>query len=129
MTATQNTPTELIFNEINIGKSKTVKYYEFVKGNISDTPLSELLRISDNRFFAKSNPVYWLSIRGSNKWESKPFLTGMFPTSSERLFFGDYNHKESLIIFDLTKPNILKVKFYKGYYPSYGAIKELLNQL
>lgn len=128
MTATQNLPTELIFKEINIGKSKTVKYYKFVNGNISNTPFKELLRISENRFFAKSNPIYWLSNRGLTKWETKPYLTGLFPTSTERVYFGDHNHKESLLIFDLTKPNILKVKFYDGYYPNYKAIKELLKQ-
>lgn len=128
MTATQSLPTELIFKEINIGKSTTVKYYEFVNGNISNTPVKKLLRISENRGFAKSDPDYWVSNRGLTKWEIKPCLTGLFPTSTERVYLGDHNHKESLLIFDLTKPNILKVKFYDGYYPSYRAIKELLKQ-
>ncbi len=128
MTATQIKPAELIYKEINIGKSKSVRYYELVKGNISDTSLTELLRVSNNRFFAKSNPIYWLSIRGLTKWIDKPCLTGLFPTSTENQYFGDYNKKESLILFDAVEPHTLKIQFYKGYYPNYRTIKEFLKQ-
>lgn len=126
MRATQNLPTELIYNEINIGKSKTVRYFELSKGNNTSTPLTILLRLSDNRMFAKSKPKYWLSTRDLKKWAT-PNLTGLFPTSTNSLYFGDHNRKESLLLFDLSNPHTLKVKFYKGYYPNYNTIQRLLN--
>ena len=128
MKATQTQPKVLIFKEINIGKSKTVRYYELSEGNISNTPLTKDLRLADNRKFAKSNPKFWLSVRSPKKWIT-PNLTGMFPTKSEYLFFGDTNFKGNLILFKFINSHALKIVFYEGYYPVYNAIQELLKQI
>lgn len=121
-------PTVLIFKEFNIGKSKTVRYYEIENGNISNTPLTKNLRLSNNRQFAKSNPKFWLSVRSPKKWVT-PNLTGLFPTSTNNLFFGDTNFKENLILFKFSESHTLKIVFYKGYYPTYKAIQELLENI
>ena len=128
MKATQHQPTVLIFKEFNIGKSKTVRYYELSEGNISNTPLTSELRLSNNRKFAKSNPKFWLSVRGPKKWLT-PNLTGLFPTSANKLFFGDTNFKENLILFKFSENNTLEILFYKGYYPDYNTIIELLKNI
>tara|TARA_B110000114_G_C14880421_1_gene312485 strand:- start:62 stop:457 length:396 start_codon:yes stop_codon:yes gene_type:complete len=131
MRATQHQPTVLIFKEFNIGSKQTVRYYELSEGNISNTPLTTKLRLSNNRKFAKSNPKFWLSVRSPKKWLT-PNLTGLFPTRSENLFFGDKgkeNIKESLFLFKFSENNTLKIVFYKGYYPTYKAIKELLKNI
>lgn len=128
MRATQPQPTELIFKESNIGKSKTVKYFELSEGNISNTPLTQNLRLSNNRKFAKSNPKFWLSIRSPKKWIT-PNLTGLFPTTSENLFFGDTNFKENLILFKFSESHTLKIVFYNGYYPDYKTIQTLLKNI
>ena len=128
MTATQPQPTELIFKEFNIGKFKTTRNFELINGCITNTPLTEIIRISNNRMFAKSNPDYWLSERDSKKWMT-PNLTGLFPTAENEIYFGDTNKKENLILFKFSESHTLKIMFYRGYYPDYNALKQLLKNI
>ena len=111
-------PTIHTFKEINVGKSKTVQYFELLDTRNGESKLSKLLNISVGRGFSRTNnhPKYFVKERGSNKW-IKPALTGLFKTSFSTVYFGDKDKKNHLLIFQFnTEKSMLKVYYFENYY-------------
>lgn len=122
-----NTPITHVYNEINIGKYKSVKHYELIEVKNGTTQLSNLINISKDRNCAQSMPTYWLKIRQGNKWSR--CITGLFKTSCPGVYNGDLQKKKHLIIFQFKDDiNKLIVYVFNGYFTSEirGIIK-LLN--
>jgi hypothetical protein len=88
-------PTVHTFKAVNKGKYKGTIHYDL----ISNDPFlqADKINISKDRKCANSSPAYWIRIREGNKWSN--CITGLFPTSKQYVFKGDYNEKESLILF------------------------------
>lgn len=111
-------PTIYIYKEINVGKYSTTKHFELVNQNTDNNSLTNLIKISKDRGFAKSNPLYWLNTRINNKW-SKRNLTGLFKTSISNLFKGDIDKKKNLLLIKFSEgANSLTVYCFKDYYTS-----------
>jgi hypothetical protein len=101
------------FKAINKGKYKGTIHYELVSGNSFLN--TKKLNISKDRGFAKSNPSYWLKLREGNKWSDA--ISGLFVTQKKYFFKGDYNDKESLILFKFSdNAETLTVFFFEGFY-------------
>lgn len=119
MATTYNAPTPIrhVYKEINVGKYKTTNHYQIDEVTNGKQILSDLLKISLNRQFAKSSPQYWLYTKYSKVWKG---LTGLFKTSYSGIYHGDKGQnyiKEDLIIFQLSEDkNTLIVYYYKDYY-------------
>ena len=111
-------PSIYIYKEINIGKYSTTKHFELVNQNTDNNNLTNLIKISKDRGFAKSNPLYWLNTRINNKW-SKRNLTGLFKTTISNLFKGDIDKKKNLLLIKFSEgANSLTVYCFKDYYTS-----------
>ncbi len=112
-----NIPKPLIceFVEVNKGKHRTVRHFNPVKGKTSKGIFSNLINISNNRAYAKSNPKYWIKCREGNKW-SRP-VTGLFKTKYSNVFFGDLDHKTSLLIMKFDNDDsTITAYLYQNYY-------------
>ena len=117
------------YNEINIGKYKVVKHYQITDLFNNSSCLTEILNVSLNREFAKSNPAYWLKIRIGKKWH---ILTGLFPTINKNVFYGDKgtnNKKEDLIVIEFSdNQQTLIVYYFKNYYTNnINKVLQFLN--
>jgi hypothetical protein len=111
-------PSIYIYKEINVGKFSTTKHFELVNENNDKDNLTNLIKISKDRGFAKSLPIYWLNTRTENKW-NKINLTGLFKTSITNLFKGDIDKKKNLLLFKFSEgANNLTVYCFKDYYTS-----------
>jgi hypothetical protein len=112
------TPTIYKYNEINIGKYKSVRHFELVDVDGSQI-LTNLLNISQDRQFAKSHPDFWLKTHNGKKW-SNP-ITGLFKTRVDgNVYFGDLEHKKHLILVslgDTMKSSKIVVYVYQNWYP------------
>ena len=103
------------FNEINVGKFKSVKHYELKRTENGNTQLSNLINISKNRDFAKSKPDYWLKIKKEKKFSG--CLTGLFKTGIKDTFKGDVDSKKHLVVFRFTDDaSVLIIYYYENYY-------------
>ena len=104
-----------IYSEVNIGKYRSVKHYEYVPKDRIQNKLSILLNISDNRLCALSMPEYWLKIREGKKWSG--CITGLFKTEHHSIFKGDRDKKKHLILFKfLDDFQTLEIKYFQNYY-------------
>ncbi|CAM4091972.1 hypothetical protein [Gillisia limnaea] len=114
--ATIPTPTVHSYIEINHGKFAEVKHYELKEVTNGNPILSNLINVSKNRNFARSNPDYWLKIREGKKWIN-PALTGLFKTSTPLIYYGDHNDKKNLIIvrFSANAEEVI-IYYFKDYY-------------
>ena len=112
-----NMPITHFYNEVNIGKHKTVKHYELAIVDNGTPQLSQLINISKDRQFAKSAPSYWLKLRLANKWSAS--VTGLFKTAVNGLVYsGDFDDKTHLVLFEFSKnATKLKIYFYLNYFP------------
>jgi hypothetical protein len=111
-------PSIYIYKEINVGKFSTTKHFELINQNIENNNLTNLIKISKDRGFAKSLPVYWLNTRTDNKW-GKRNLTGLFKTSKTNLYKGDIDKKKNLLLFKFSEgANSLTIYCFKDYYTS-----------
>ncbi|MFY9243930.1 MAG: hypothetical protein WAO74_12995 [Polaribacter sp.] len=111
-------PSIYIYKEINVGKYSTTKHFELVNQNNDNDNLTNLIKISKDRGFAKSNPLYWLNTQTNNKW-NKRNLTGLFKTSISNLFKGDIDMKKNLLLIKFSEgANSLTVYCFKNYYTS-----------
>lgn len=112
------TPTIHSYTEINPGKYAEVKHYE-LKEVINGNPvLSNLINVSKDRKFARSNPDYWLKIKEGKKWKT-PALTGLFKTDFPYIYKGDSERKKHLIIAVFAKDaSQVNIYHFKEYYPS-----------
>jgi hypothetical protein len=111
-------PSIYIYKEINAGKFSTTKHYELVNHNNDDNSLTNLIKISKDRGFAKSLPIYWLNTKTDKKW-NKRNLTGLFKTSITNLFKGDIDKKKNLLLFKFSEgANSLTIYCFKDYYTS-----------
>jgi len=118
-------PSIYIYKEINVGKYSTTKHFELVNCNNDNNNLTNLIKISKDRGFAKSLPVYWLDTRTKNKWDDVS-LTGLFKTSIMNLFKGDINKKKHLLLFKFSEnANSLMIYCFKDFYTS--NLKEVLQ--
>jgi len=128
-TATINTkPIIHTYKEINKGKCKTVKYYEFkgVKNGLSE--FNDIINISKDRQFAKSNPDYWIKQKEGKKLSKN--LTGLFKTKTALIFYGDIlkqNSKHSLLFEFKNNAETLIIYYFKDFYTR--KIDLLTNQL
>lgn len=105
-----------IYKEINVGKFKTTRHYQLENQNRPLQHLSKLLNVSENRKFAKSNPVYWLKNHNGEKWNDRA-LTGMFPTKQKDIYYGDINKRQHLLLFRFTDSlDMLIVYYFENYY-------------
>ena len=85
-----------VFTEINAGKYRTVRHYEPKEGITNNGLFSDLINVSNNRAFAKSNPEFWVKCKKGKKWDYP--LTGLFKTEIDNVFKGDLYHKAHLLI-------------------------------
>jgi len=114
--ATTPTPTVHSYTEINHGKFSEVKHYELKEVTNGNQVLSNLINVSKDRNFARSNPDYWLKIREGKKWIN-PALTGLFKTNFPFIYKGDSQHKKNLIIAKFTKDaSQVNIYYFKDYY-------------
>jgi len=112
---TKHTPIIHVFSEINEGKFKGVKHYNLTQVKNGTTQLHEVINISKNRFFALSNPDYWLKFKDGKKWSK--CITGLFKTSKKLIFKGDTDLKTNLLIFKFSdNAKTLTIYFYPDYY-------------
>ena len=133
MMNTANNPIVLIYDATNLGKFKATIHYQLREGNLSNTDLTELLNISDDRECAKSSPIYWLQIRHNNKWQ-KPRLTGLFKTELQNTFKGDTQLVTNKLVFvfsnqrqTLTVYYFKDLKYPRFYQDDLSHFKGLLN--
>jgi hypothetical protein len=111
-------PSIYIYKEINVGKFSTTKHFELVNQNNDKDNLTNLVKVSKNRGFANSMPVYWIDTRTNNKWDEIS-LTGLFKTSITNLFKGDIDKKKNLLLFKFSEDaNSLTFYCFKDYYTS-----------
>lgn len=103
-----------VYKEFNVGKCKTVKYYELIE--CSNTPIfTTQIHISLNQNCAQSTPDYWLKIREGKKWGR--YITGLFKTHFPSIYKGDTQRKKNLVIFKFShNENILTIECFKDYY-------------
>ncbi len=114
--ATIPTPTVHSYTEINPGKYAEVKHYELKEVTNGNPILSNLINVSKDRKFARSNPEYWLKIKEGKKWKT-PALTGLFKTDFPYIFKGDSQYKKNLIIAIFTKDaSQVNIYYFKDYY-------------
>lgn len=112
------TPTVHSYTEINAGKYAEVKHYELQEVINGNPVLSNLINVSKDRNFARSNPDYWLRVREGKKWLT-PALTGLFKTNFPYIYKGDTEKKRNLIIAVFAKDaSEVNIYFFKDYYTS-----------
>lgn len=89
---------QLIYKEIVDKRSRTSSHYQLVKGETQGL-LSNYIRISGNRGFAKnSQPDYWLYEHDGKRFNRRA-STGLFRTRLHReIYSGDLNYKTHQII-------------------------------
>jgi len=128
-----NIPIPIIhtFKEINVGKSKTVQYFELIETRNGESKLSKLLNISVGRGFSRTynHPKFWVKERGSKKWIN-PALTGLFETKFKRVYFGDKDKRNHLLIFQFNDDqSMLKVFYFENYYTTnlFNVFKTLFH--
>jgi hypothetical protein len=111
------TPTIHIYTEINVGEFETVQHYNLFNVLNGWQIVPERIKIEKNRFFAKSNPKFWLKIKVGKKFVN---LTGLFFNAKHNIYFGDKgknNTPEDLIIVKIDNDNErLTLYYFKGYY-------------
>lgn len=112
-------PTTHNFKEINVGKYKTVKHYELVDVLNGNAKISDKINISKNRFYARSNPAYWLKEQEKNKWQ-RNYTTGLFTLDNNKLLlYGDSNEKENLLLFQFSEDtHSLTIHHFENFYPN-----------
>jgi hypothetical protein len=116
MTAITPKPSVYIYKEINVGKFSTTKHYELINQNNREDHLTNLIKVSKDRGFANSVPVYWLHTKTNNKWD-KISLTGLFSTSITNLFKGDTDKKKNLLHFKFSEgASSLTIYCFNNYY-------------
>ena len=106
------------FNEVNVGKSKTVQYFEINNIKNGTNKLSKELNISIDRGFSRRTPPpkFWVKLRGLKKWID-PALTGLFSTKHRGVYFGDMDNKKHLLIFNFNNDSSkLDVHYFEDYY-------------
>ncbi len=104
------------YTEINPGKFAEVKHYELKEVTNGNQILSNLINVSKDRNFAKSNPDYWLKIREGKKWKT-PALTGLFKTDFSFVYKGDSQHKKNLIIVKFSNDaSQVSIYYFKDFY-------------
>lgn len=112
-------PVTYIYNEINIGKYKTVKRYELLNTDTKTPKLSRLIKISKDQQFAKSAPCYWLEIHNGKKF-IKPRVTGLFKTGDNYVYFGDIDVnrvKTHTLLFKFSNnAETLTIKYFENFY-------------
>lgn len=118
-------PSIYVYKEINVGKYSTTKHFELINQSDDNENLTNLIKISKDRGFAKSLPVYWLTNRINNKW-NKSNLTGLFKTSYNHIFKGDIDKKKNLLIVKFSEgANKIIVYCFKDFYTT--NLKEVLQ--
>tara|TARA_R110002110_G_scaffold199752_5_gene410527 strand:+ start:1152 stop:1556 length:405 start_codon:yes stop_codon:yes gene_type:complete len=110
------TPQIYIYKEINVDKFGSTRHYELNSRENNFKQPSKLLNISENRKFAKADPVYWVKTHTGKKWNKK-ILTGLFPAAMKDTYYGDINKRQHLLIFHfLDEGDCLLVYYFKNYY-------------
>lgn len=113
--ATQKKPIIHIYKEVNKGKFKSVKHFDFVSVENGTNQLSESLNVSVNRNCALSLPDFWLKIRQGKKWSK--CVTGLFKTNIKNIYKGDVNKRTHLLIFKFNaEVDTLTVYYFKNYF-------------
>lgn len=91
----------------------------------TSTSFPNYLRVEENQYkgAVKTKEI----LRGKNViWDEK-ILTGLGLTKNPKIFFGDYyktKKKEFLIIHFSNDGNILKIKYFKGFYPYNPTLRQ-----
>lgn len=125
--ATHPAPIIHDFTEITAKKFQTVKHYELQEVINGPTPLTHQINISKNRAYAKSNPDYWVKIKDGPNW-SKKALTGLFPTSTPGIYYGDHEDKRHLLLFQFSKGAYrVRVFYFRNFYTR--NLSPILNQI
>ena len=120
-------PIIYVYKEINVGKYSTTKHFELVNQTNDFNKLTDQVKITKDRCFARVQPVYWLHTRTDHKWD-KTCLTGLFKTSITNLFIGDTEKKKNLLLFKFSSTaDTLTIYCFKNYYSL--DIKEALKYL
>lgn len=99
-------------------------YLTHIEGATS-TSFPNYLRVEENQYkgAVKTKEI----LRGKKgKWDEN-ILTGLGTTKHPKIFFGDYfkkGKKEFLIIHFSNDGNILKIKYFKGFYPYNPTLRQ-----
>lgn len=106
------------YKEVNVGKFRTVRHFKLVEVEGRQV-LTDLINISQDRQFAKSQPDYWVKTHNGKKWLNP--ITGLFKTrATGNVFFGDLERKKHLIVVDMGNGQIggeIVVYVYPNWYP------------
>jgi hypothetical protein len=94
--------------------------------------LTDLIRIEQFRKFSNGKGFNeYLRLRDTTSWAKCEQVTGLRKTDHPRIFFGDRMHsgRKNLIIFKFSKDKeYLLIDYYKGYYPTNGDFKAILDK-
>lgn len=101
---------------------------------INGAILSEYIRIEKFQGYSNGKGFqYYFTPKTKPTWSASPRLTGMFPTKTEGVFYGDYRDslRKTLIMFNW-KPeeSLLNVILFPiGYYPMDSEINQIARTL
>ena len=114
-----------IFDLTHEVKSYSVFTHNFTKSSniqlLTETLRIELYRGKSN---AKGINTY-LRLRTTNNWQTCEQITGLRPTKSRNVFYGDrkINGKRNLLVFEyLNDGKVLKIDVYRSFYPNTNNI-------
>lgn len=113
---------------------KTYSVFDLIRNESASTILlTDSLRIEI--FNGKSNAqgiTKYLRLRTSDNWASCEKVTGLRPTSLNRVFTGDriVNGKKNLLVFVFSKDyKKLKVDVYRAFYPNNpNILKDIIKK-
>lgn len=130
-----HTPIRHVYEVQNPERYKEVKHYLIVEVANGNRQLNEMVNISKDRKFSKAKDVdYWLKGKDTNQKKWSKAITGLKPTSTPMVYYGDIPVKQKGKI----KPtNLLLFYFYENakkliidvYNDFYTQNKEELQQL
>ncbi|MBI9056748.1 MAG: hypothetical protein JEZ01_03145 [Labilibaculum sp.] len=99
----------------------------------TQTPvLTNLVRIEQFRKYSNGKGFdEYLRLRNTSNWKTSEQVTGLKKTDNSNVFFGDRIHlgKKNLIVFKFSNDKeYLLIDYYKGYYPTNGNFKAILDK-
>ena len=119
-------PITYIFQEINKGKNKSIRYYKFSSHDGSTNNLGRQLGLHKNRKWSQYEYDYTLNIKESKNWNG--CLIDMVKTSTKYIFKGHLNKKKHLLLFRFsTNADIITVYYYENYFTR--NLAKLIKQL
>ena len=110
-------------SRIYVARDQLISFNSFI------TPV---VKLEDDQGFSKAKGVrYHFKVRNEKNWSKCKVITGLFPTTNNELFYGDFKSKKgkTLMVFKISrKQPVLEVYIYpEGFYPSYQKIEKIIS--